>query len=492
MLYADITGVLALFFLLAAPLAFVATLAVRALYRRRVVALMLAGPKGAGAFSVPPAVAPPTGRLDLVEGSFAPSPLRLGLALRHGLAGAAHAATAATLFQIADSYTYDALQLTLIWAFLGWPAVPLALHVAGLGWRSVVGIALALLAVLIAVVLALSRIEVEITHILAPAYFCAPPALAALLIANRAFRATSVLVFLSVYAFLTPLPLTLDIALGLAERGMVGTANAAIAAGLMLTIATGAALALAIAWIVGKLMAGASDQMAQADALWLIVTLWQAVLLAGSGPVVLFCPLSFLAYRATLWLAGRIGRGCGPGPELLLLRVFGDRAKKEALSAGLLTDWRHTGPVTLIGAGDLATETMDAQELSAFLRFRLRDLFIAGPKDLARLGRARPAADGLWPMRDHYCHDATWQPVVQTLMSRAAEIVLDARGFRKENAGVTWEIGEMLARADPARIRILWDGDTDIDLLRATIRAAWERLSGGGQSETATLRLVRM
>ena len=88
---------------------------------------------------------------------------------------------------------------------------------------------------------------------------------------------------------------------------------------------------------------------------------------------------------------------------------------------------RRKGPVVLIGAADLAVETLDPDELAAFLSFSLDDLFIKSPADLkaALAEKPRRAWDGLYPVMDYYCADNSWQPTVQTLMRDADRVVLE-------------------------------------------------------------------
>jgi len=241
--------------------------------------------------------------------------------------------------------------------------------------------------------------------------------------------------------------------------------------------------------IVARSCRGASDRMLQSHAIWFSMSLWQASLLSSeAGLAALWSGLSLLAYGAALALIGRLGRASQPEP-LLFLRVFGQRRLQQALSLGLMTDWRLKGPVLMIGAGDLATETLDTDELAAFLSGRTRDLFLRSPGDLdSALRRShRIAADGLHPVLDYYCEDQSWRPTVQTLMHRARRVVLDLRGFSHDNRGVQFEIGQLVRRTAIEDLTVLIDDQTDVPLARSLFDAEWRAVHG---SEAAPVTLA--
>lgn len=146
----------------------------------------------------------------------------------------------------------------------------------------------------------------------------------------------------------------------------------------------------------------------------------------------------------------------------------------------------------LIGSADLATETLDSEELAAFLSRSLNSLFITSPEDLedALARRAEAAHDGLYPVLDYYCQDDTWRPSVRTLMSRASRVVLDLRGFSAQNQGVQFEIAELVRRVDIETVNVLVDDTTDVALAQKLFQQEWDAAHETPSGPAATLQFL--
>ena len=475
-----IDGILAFLFLAALPLTLIAMLVVRPLYRRAVERGMreIAPPS---AYPLPQIRSADPRNLRL-EDAPPPAPrLQWLLGLRFLLTGAAFATVASLLHTILAAEGFFPTRMLVIGLIYLWPAVPFALQAAGVRW---------IWCIAGGVAAALPLILLDPALLIALAVLAGPGALAALLLANRRFRTTALILYLCALAIALALMFTLDTALALVVvlPGLVGTSAEAILVSGAVLLAAAVAACWGLLRLIGWTHARASEIVMQADALWLLMTFWLVVGLVTNYQIWgLLGVLAFIAYRLTLGLLSLSVRR-GPPPEpLLLLRVFGNRARQARIADAVLLDWRRRGPVVMIGAEDVATEALDAQELIAFLTGRLRTLFIRRPEDLAHVLEQpeRRALDGLYPVRDFYCHSNTWQAVVQILMSRAEAVVLDAGGFGKPapgggspNQGVVFEINQMMRRVDPARIRVFHDGETDQDLLRRKIHAAWDAFTG--------------
>jgi hypothetical protein len=254
-------------------------------------------------------------------------------------------------------------------------------------------------------------------------------------------------------------------------------------------LAVGIGGALVAVRLAARATAGSSELMMQHDIIWLFQTIWIIGLDWGTnGPVALLYLLAFAAWRLVLFLL----RPKGDATEInLLLRVFGQRRSQTRLARGLLLDWRMDGPVLLIGASDLATETLDASELAAFLLRRLDRIFIGSPDDLARArteGETR-LGDGLFPMQDYYCRDDSWRPTVLTLMSRARRVLVDMRGFDPANRGIRYEIDALAARVPAAHITVLVEPE-GIEPAQALFTQAWSRFGRGHGADTIAMRVA--
>ena len=193
------------------------------------------------------------------------------------------------------------------------------------------------------------------------------------------------------------------------------------------------------------------------------------VLAVAALSVVLFGPLLGLALR-------RAVAGPRPPPRtLLVLRVFGDTARSEALFDRLVARWRWFGPVTMIAAPDVVARTVDPGD---FLRFAAGDIgssFVTTQQDLdhrlATLDTV-PDPDGRYRVNEFCCRDSSWQATVVQLIERADAVVMDLRGYGPQRAGCAFELGELARRRRAQQVVLLVDASTDGPHLEAQLRAA--------------------
>lgn len=203
------------------------------------------------------------------------------------------------------------------------------------------------------------------------------------------------------------------------------------------------------------------------------------LLAVGVASSAMFAPLLAFALRRALALPGR------PAPRtLLVLRVFGDSARSEALFDRLVARWRWFGPVTLIAAPDVVARTVDPGD---FLRFASGNVAASFVHDAAELQQRlatldlQPDPDGRFRINEFCCADDTWQATVLQLIERADAVVMDLRGFGAQRQGCAFELAELRARCRAPQVLLLVDGSTD--------RALLEPLRGHGDARLPLLEL---
>jgi hypothetical protein len=176
--------------------------------------------------------------------------------------------------------------------------------------------------------------------------------------------------------------------------------------------------------------------------------------------------VAYLAFPLTNhWLFARSGvaRGRERARTLLLLRTFGYRARTEKLFARIGTRWRYFGPLTVIAAPDVFANTVDSGDFLAWLTGRIDESFVRSQADLERRTSqfdATPDPDGRYRVTEFCCHNDTWKPTVVSLMDRADAVVMDLRGLTEEHGGCAFELEQLRARVDAARVVLIVDRKT--------------------------------
>lgn len=262
-------------------------------------------------------------------------------------------------------------------------------------------------------------------------------------------------------------------------------------------------LALPMGWLAWwrlKALARAYEAKRFSDAQLLLRTWWVLVVavelidLVNAKPDAVLqalaaAALSLAAFGAMLAAALRRAAalpGRPPARTLLVLRVFGDAARSEALFDRIVARWRWFGPVTLIAAPDVVARTVDPGD---FLRFAAGDIgstFVTSQAELdLRLATLDtvPDPDGRYRINEFCCNDATWQATVVKLIERADAVVMDLRGYGPQRAGCSFELGELARRRRPEQVLLLADASTD--------RAFLEPLLGRGAQRLGLLELPR-
>jgi hypothetical protein len=243
-----------------------------------------------------------------------------------------------------------------------------------------------------------------------------------------------------------------------------------------------------------------SDESITFDAIWLLFGVEQSIGLAFRGAGwVLSGVVAFAAYKLVTALA-LPALGSRPGTDgsnarLLLLRVFALGRRSERLFDTVGSYWRHAGSIQLIAGPDLITKVVEPHEFLDFVSGRLARRFVDGPEALERrfseldLGRDR---DGRFRVNEFFCHDHTWRDVLSRLVRQGDTVLMDLRSFSPANAGVTFEVEELLNQVPLERVVFATDRTTSREFLSEVVEQACGRLrpSSPNQGKPVRLRLL--
>ncbi len=496
------TGQLPFLLITAPALALPIALLLLQRYRRAVVAAMQRASRsavGGGPEPASAAPAPGPGRAELASSVFAAgeapplagpsaalqrevSQARWRAAGVQVAAGAAYGATLAASALLASDIGFLPVRFAVLTVVFAWPAVLAVLVVAAPDRRGRLRVGAAYLGLLALVTAAALLTSTEFTVGQAALLFAienGPASVLLLAFWSRRVRAVGPLVLAFVAVALTGSLVVLSLAGGsddfLRNLAAVGDALGLGAASLFGgMVIVGLALFAVPGWLLLQGVGFAyrrqwlSDQSIALDALWLLFAMAHAVLLASEGPGwILSGVVGFAVYRTVTvagqrWLAARSGPR--PGKRLLLLRVFALGRRSEALFDVLAARWRYAGSLQLIAGPDLATTTVEPHEFLGFLSGRLEGLFIGDEAALEERLTALdllPDPDGRFRVNEFFCYGDTWQTVLGRLVEQSDAVLMDLRGFGRDNAGCRAELRALTARVPLERVTFVVDDTTD-------------------------------
>ena len=257
--------------------------------------------------------------------------------------------------------------------------------------------------------------------------------------------------------------------------GGTGTFFALIAVGFLLFAVVGWA---ALLWIGRRYQAKKiSDESVTVDALWALFAIVHSMDLVFGHPLwSLGGLLAFAAYktvtRVGFALIGEGKDGSPKAPSLLILRSFSIGSDSERLFNVLGLHWRRVGSIQMIAGIDLASQTMEPHEFLDFVSGRLSRRFIDGEESLdRRMGERDTVADRdrRFRVNEFFCYEDTWKLVLSRLVHESDVVVMDLRGFSRQNAGCVFELHELSRLVPLERVVFVVDRRTDEALLAETL-----------------------
>ena len=435
----------------------------------------------------------------------------------YAVAGLCYAFVTTLLFLRATKTEFHPLSFLLIFWYYAWP-VPVTVSLVAAATRRTklkIFAGYFLLVIVLGLISAAVNSSVSLLEILGLWFLTNFPASVLLLaFLNRRVQAVGPLVLTFMILAVTGLVLmptfvinnggllevvvSVGVALGL---GGAGIYNALLILGFVTFGALGWLALQAISyWYRRK---NISEQSITIDVIWLLFGIFQAVGLIFEGDHwFLASLLSFGIYKGVAWAGFWLARRYAPSkqhdPTLLVLRVFSLGKRSERLFDTLALHWRFVGSIRLIAGPDLAATTIEPHEFLDFVSGKLARRFIDSGQTLAlRLSQMDllPDFDGQFRVNDFFCYDDTWRMVLSRLARESDVVMMDLRGFSSQNAGVIYEIGELINLVPLERVVFIVDDSTDEPFLRQVMQQAWDQMkpeSPNRASASGTLSLFRL
>jgi len=431
-------------------------------------------------------------------------------AMVYALAGGAYALVIALAMLMADGLEIMPLRLTLLtWTFL-WPVVPTVAIVAVSTRRGRLALAAAYLAGLIIIggVAVPRNPDLTWLQVFTPwALYDLPPSVLLLTYLSRRIRAVGPLILTFILLAVVGSDVVVTAAgsrdsalrtiVGIADSvglGAIGTLVALLAVGFIIFSLVGWA---ALNWIRRRYQAKKiSDESVTVDAIWTLFATVHSIDLVFGHPIWVFGgPAAFAAYKLCAragfaWL-GRRPDLLPKAPTLLVLRSFSIGRDSELLFDIVGRHWRRIGSIQMIAGADLVSRTVEPHEFLDFVSGKLSRRFIDGAASLARRVSERDLAadrDLRFRINEFFCHENTWKSVLSRLVGESDVVLMDLRGFSRQNIGCVFELHELAERVPLDRVIFIVDRRTDMAVLAETLG---DRRVGVFRSGAMTGRQIR-
>ena len=499
-------------FLGAIPLAVVMTIATLLLYRRSIGCAMRSGTDEKLPIPEPLPAPPPVHPLAILKVSRERQPaersLSLDLSTRskrrlslvNTLAGVTHASIATLIMFWLNDLELKAIRTLTVWVVFMWPVLMVWLMTLANTRLQQLLLASTYFGLLLLLEIVLETFQLRNQPAFGELFLLwsiimGTPTTVTLLLANRAWRSLGLItLFISIVLMAAYL-------LGFQLLGcLVLTTRMHLLLQAMPYLQISILIFCAVlSWFVVRRVASnyqskrTSDQMLTLDSLWLLVTALEVLFqMTASGLASLFFLSAFAGYKLVLhWGLKYTARQNQSNPQfpMLLLRVFGHTKRTRTLTDQVGQTWRHAGPINMIGGIDLATALLEPDELMAFWSGKLRQGFIASAMDLdKRLNNLdeKPDPDGRYRINEFFCHDNTWQMTVRELARRSKVVLMDLRGFGRQNRGCEFELGLLLNEVPLTKVTLLVDRTTRIEDLQALLQTLWAALPSSSPNHKLT------
>ncbi|MGI9535407.1 MAG: hypothetical protein ACR2NW_10700, partial [Thermodesulfobacteriota bacterium] len=241
-----------------------------------------------------------------------------------------------------------------------------------------------------------------------------------------------------------------------------------------------------------------SDQTVMADSFILIFGIVQSITLSFEGSLWILSGIaSFLVFK-TITIIGFKNKKFDNNkfvPKLLLLRVFSLGKRSEKLFDKLARYWRHVGSIQLISGPDLATTTVEPHEFLDFIGGRLSRQFIGSSEVLEEhisIMDVKADSDLRYRVNEYFCYEDTWKVVLSRLATENDVVLMDLRGFNKDNDGCKYEIYEILNLRPVNNIVFITDSTTNEDYLNDIMLDAWNNINADSPNITLSFDQVQI
>ena len=235
---------------------------------------------------------------------------------------------------------------------------------------------------------------------------------------------------------------------------------------------------MALVWIRRQYQAKQlSDESVTIDAIWAMFAIAHSMNLVFGHPlwtlagVVAFAAYKFCVRVGLRWSA-RDSDADSRRPILLVLRSFSIGKDGERLFDVVDRFWRRVGAIQMIAGIDLARRTVEPHEFLDFISGKLARRFIGGSTELEQRMQERdtlPDRDQRFRVNDFFCYDDTWKMVLSRLARESDAVLMDLRGFSRQNTGCVFELRELALMVPLERVVFVVDRRTDENLLAETL-----------------------
>jgi len=185
-----------------------------------------------------------------------------------------------------------------------------------------------------------------------------------------------------------------------------------------------------------------------------------------------------------------------PPLKLLFLWVFGSAERLNSLFLGLGAIWRCLGTAQLLEGGEMLGTGGD---VFRYLRGRTQEIIARTPEHVAAKVSSFQQAPHRWmcmyATNMLLCGDQSWRYALDTFLKDTDLVLMDLSRFSRDNAGCTYEIGQLIDKIDNRRFLFLIDDTTDLDFLYVSLEAAWKAMAADSpnrQRDDGLIRLFRL
>jgi len=165
----------------------------------------------------------------------------------------------------------------------------------------------------------------------------------------------------------------------------------------------------------------------------------------------------------------------------IIISVFKEElVDKDSLPTGIILIWKQMSPLSVMFVAGLIIMACSLVFVLPAVIIIIYHRFIYSMVKLQRavqkITGSKRSISGTFKNTTLFCVDNTWKKAVQQMMPVSKAVLMDLRGFSKQNRGCEYELGLLIDNYEVNKIVLLADEGPNLELIKDILKERWQQI----------------